>query len=96
MPWGKRAFSRTFFPGFLGPEAHKLSVPPVKLAKAVFSAKLAISPERVQGDHPPGWGLGQTAPAFPLVCFSIVVFTLHTDTVNSIKSYQKKHSIMPD
>ena len=52
MPWGKLAFPGVFFSDFLGPEAHKLSVPPAKLAKIVFSAKLAISPEGVQGPWP--------------------------------------------
>ena len=32
--------------------AHKLSVTPAKLAEVVFSAKLAISPKRVQGPWP--------------------------------------------
>ena len=45
-------FPLRIFLAFLGPEAYKLSVPPVKLAKEVFSAKLAISPKGVQGPWP--------------------------------------------
>ena len=52
IPWEKLAFPRVFFPDFLGPEALKLSVTPAKLAEAVFSSKLAISPKGVQGPWP--------------------------------------------
>ena len=52
MPWEKLAFPRAFFTDFLGPEAHKLSVTPAKLAEVVFFYKLAISPKGVQGPWP--------------------------------------------
>ena len=99
MPWGKLAFSRAFFSDFprmlcirdgvfdAGPEA--ITSPSRIYFQLTAAACFLVRPSSfrlcgVQGDHPPGWGLGQTAPAFPLVCFSIVVFTLHTDTVNGM------------
>ncbi len=72
---GKASFPQGFFPDFLGPEAHKLSVTPAKLAEVVFSSKLAISPKWVQGP----WPLvqvheGRRGPR-PIVSF--VVFSLY-------------------
>ena len=78
IPWGKRAFSRTFFPGFLGPEAHKLFVTPAKLAEAVFSSKLAISPKGVQEPLAPGACFGRRDPR-PVVPF--VIFFLYKKTI---------------
>ena len=49
---GKARSPPGVFPGFLGPEAHKLSVTPAKLAEVVFFSKLAISPKWVQGPWP--------------------------------------------
>ena len=77
------------FSCFLGPEAHKLSVTPAKLAEAVFSSKPAISPIGVQGP----WPLvqvheGRRGPR-PVVPFETLFYPLENGCYSSKTQFTK-------
>ncbi len=103
-PRGRASFPPGVFPGFhrmlcirdggfaAGPEA--ITAPSQLSFQSTACVRFLVRPRSfrlcgVQGDHPPGWGLGRTAPAFLLVCFPIVFFTLHTDTDNNRNSKKR-------
>ena len=83
-PRGKIYFPPRMFPGFLGPEALKLSVTPARQAEVVDTPYYVISPVVGPGSSGP-WRRsgGAQPPAFPLLALTFTLEkTIKSDSVN--------------